>query len=165
MDLITRRNAAKKAGFHDNATEIDKLVHKSIRKDNQTYMKEGLRSHATQGLAESWPVLKRRRVGYKPRQTKLVQNEVTRPVQERANVLADHYANKQWASKPTPPLPQRPFIFEQQAPITTTDFTRLELDECIGDAKKGKASSPDEIPADLIALIDDSDRDDLLFTV
>ena len=60
VDLITRRNAAKKAGYHDNATEIDKLVHKSIRKDKQTYMKEELRSHATQGLAEPWPVLKKK---------------------------------------------------------------------------------------------------------
>ncbi|CAE8684982.1 unnamed protein product [Polarella glacialis] len=162
MDLITRRNAAKKAGYHDDATEIDKLVHKSIRKDKQTYMKEELRSHATQGLADSWPVLKRRRAGYKPKQTKLIQNEVTRPVQERAKVLADHYANKQWATKPTPPLPVRPVIYDEQAPIVTTDFTRLELDSCIGEAKKGKAPGPDEISADLIALIDDSNRDDLL---
>ena len=145
----------QKAGYHDNAAEIDKLVHKSIRKDKQTYMKEELRSHATQGLAESWPVLKRRRAGYKPRQTKLIQNDVTRPVQERAKVLADHYANKQWATKPTPPLPVRPVIFDEQAPIVTTDVTRLELDSCIGEAKKGKASGPDEIFADLIALIDD----------
>ena len=82
-------------------------------------MKEELRSHATQGLAESWPVLKRRRAGYKPKQTKLIQNDVTRPVQERAKVLADHYANKQWATKPTPPLPARPVIFDEQAPIVT----------------------------------------------
>ncbi len=162
MDLITRRNAAQKDGQYEKANEIDKLVQKSIRKDKQKFLKQELLSHATKGLADSWPVLKRRRAGYKPKQTKLLQNDVTRPVQERAKVLAEHYANKQWAPQATPPLPTRPHIFEQQAPTITTDFTRLEFDECIGEAKKGKATGPDEIPADLLSLIDDSNRDELL---
>ena len=83
----------------------------------------------------------------------------------RANILADHLQNKQWASSP---LPVEPTITYGDNPLSNPpeinceDYTIEEFYAAIESSKPRKTPGPDQIPADHWKLLDADNRAHLL---
>jgi len=86
----------------------------------------------------------------------------------RANTLADHLQDKQWAS---PPLPTDPLITYKDNPllkipeINCEDYTIEEFNAAIASSKPKKTPGPDQIPADHWKFLDEDNRHNLLAAI
>jgi len=76
-----------------------------------------------------------------------------RSIHERASVLAQCYAKKQWHTSPLPRLPPRPPLFPIADELPTGPFTAQEMRTARTYVKKKKAPGTDEITNEILLLL------------
>ena len=142
LRLIERRNAVRSQGLFDSEKILNRQVRSSVRLDRGKWLNDLVAS-------DSWNVVRRLRKGVAAKQGRLRNScgEVV-PSDERANLLAKHLEEVQWAVRPTTLMPANA-VLSPELPVDSGNITMEEVMSACKRLKKSRAAGVDDIPAEI----------------
>jgi len=146
LRLYDQKVAAVRSNRPDEEIrELTKSMSRNIRQAKRRFI-----SRLTE--ESEWAGIKRQKP-FRGTQTRVKNKEgLLVGTHKRAEVFAEHYADKQWAEAALPPLPQRPPLYGP-AGLPLTPFTPTELRKVAKRLKKGKAFGTDGLPNEYLRLL------------
>jgi len=141
LDLIQQRTLARRQGHDASERHLNAKVKQSVKTDRGNWL-DGLLATG------AWEEVRRLRKGFKPRQGRVRNLEGNLVDSEaRANTLAEHYSEVQWARRDTTPMSAE--VIGPSLPVRADSITDEEVVAAAKKMKWGKARGPDGVPGDL----------------
>ena len=125
--------------------DLDRLVRRSVARARREFIESQIAERNWKGVKMCKP--------YQAKPHRIVDlAKKERPLHERAEVIAEYYAAKQWNTVQLPPMPNRPPIFPV-ADLPRGNFSAQELRKARNRLKKKKSPGTDGISNEILLFV------------
>ena len=160
-DLIEKRQAAHEQGRNVEVIELNRNISVNAKKDRRNHVLDGLKEMPAQ--KEKWQGVRGLKSGFKPRFTQLkdIRGNFV-PPKKRAECFAEYLEQKHWTSHSFSEVESFDDILSDRTLFSVDEFTAIEYDDALKNAKSNKQPGPDGLVMELFKWMNHTNRANIL---